>query len=92
MTATETCENCARPIGNLETPRLHDGHVVCPECGDRLYAQVPTAALPDPPLGYESRVKPAGKRPVPGWLVFLIILVVLGFLAVFGELARINAS
>ena len=32
----ETCENCNRLIGNLETPYLHDGHVVCADCKQRL--------------------------------------------------------
>lgn len=32
----ETCENCGRVIGALETPHIHDEHVVCAECADRL--------------------------------------------------------
>lgn len=32
----ETCANCNRSIGNLETPYVHDGHVVCVECKSKL--------------------------------------------------------
>jgi len=32
----ESCANCNRPIGNLETPHLWQGNVVCPECHARL--------------------------------------------------------
>jgi predicted RNA-binding Zn-ribbon protein involved in translation (DUF1610 family) len=35
----ETCENCGRQIGKLETPRVHENHVLCAECWTRLAPQ-----------------------------------------------------
>lgn len=32
----EKCANCDRTIGNLETPHVHNGHVVCVECKSKL--------------------------------------------------------
>jgi hypothetical protein len=32
----ETCANCGRTIGKLETPHVHNEHVVCAECHGRL--------------------------------------------------------
>ena len=32
----ETCENCHRQIGDLETPCVLNDHVVCRECWERL--------------------------------------------------------
>ena len=34
--SVETCENCGRTIGKLETPRIWDEHVVCAACHDIL--------------------------------------------------------
>lgn len=42
---TETCENCGRVIGKLETPRAFDGHVVCAECHARLAKSPATREL-----------------------------------------------
>src|SRR3989442_481999 len=39
MAATEFCQNCGRAIGKLETPRVHEQHVVCAECWGRLSPQ-----------------------------------------------------
>ena len=39
----ETCDNCGRTIGNLETPYLHEGHIVCAECKQRLSPSRPDA-------------------------------------------------
>lgn len=36
MKPPETCENCNRVIGNLETPRVHQGHIVCATCAKVL--------------------------------------------------------
>ena len=32
----EQCANCGRAIGELETPQIFHGNVVCPECRVRL--------------------------------------------------------
>ena len=37
----ETCSNCERAIGNLETPHIFNGHVVCAQCDTRLRANAP---------------------------------------------------
>jgi len=34
----ETCENCGRAIGKLETPYVTDDNVVCAECYDKIKA------------------------------------------------------
>lgn len=33
---TETCQNCGRTIGNLETRHLFNGQIVCAECDSKL--------------------------------------------------------
>ncbi len=38
-TAVETCDNCGRPIGKLETPHLWNDHVVCAACAETLAKQ-----------------------------------------------------
>lgn len=38
MVTTETCENCGKQIGKLETPRVHGEHVVCVKCWEELSA------------------------------------------------------
>jgi hypothetical protein len=38
---TEACENCGGMIGNLETPFVHRGHVVCGACKAKLSADDP---------------------------------------------------
>ncbi len=43
--AGDVCENCRRLIGKLETPRVHDGHVVCAECEARLKTAPPVSWL-----------------------------------------------
>ncbi len=40
--AVEKCTNCERTIGNMETPCVFDGHVVCAECHARLSAKPET--------------------------------------------------
>jgi hypothetical protein len=32
----ETCDNCGRTIGKLEAAHIHNGHIVCVECIQRL--------------------------------------------------------
>ncbi len=52
MTAPkETCENCGRTIGKLETPWLYDDNVVCRECWERLQEETaePTKVAPPAP-------------------------------------------
>jgi hypothetical protein len=48
-----TCANCGRPIGNLETPYLHAGYVVCLGCKQRLSTEhpgaIPQSTLYPPP-------------------------------------------
>ncbi len=34
----ETCENCERSIGKLETAHIHNGHIVCADCIRKLSA------------------------------------------------------
>jgi hypothetical protein len=52
----ETCTNCNRAIGNLETPHLYEGHIVCADCYQRLEAEHRTRAL-----GYASTTPGSGQ-------------------------------
>jgi hypothetical protein len=45
----ETCENCGRAIGNLETPNVHDGHVVCAKCKAILQPETAMQLISPPP-------------------------------------------
>jgi hypothetical protein len=45
----ETCANCGRTIGNLETPRIFGEEVVCAGCWKTLWEQTETAAIETPP-------------------------------------------
>lgn len=45
-TATETCENCGRAIGKLESVYTHKDHVVCRACWDRLHESAISYATP----------------------------------------------
>jgi hypothetical protein len=56
-TRTETCANCGRTIGKLETPFIHVTNVVCRECYDRLNPVVDAEPVP-------SRREPAPTYPV----------------------------
>ncbi|HVS73146.1 MAG TPA: hypothetical protein VHQ47_17960 [Phycisphaerae bacterium] len=49
---TETCENCGRTIGKLETPRVWQEHIVCGTCHRHLTgtAVVPAASVTPSPL------------------------------------------
>jgi len=38
----ETCENCGRQTGSLETPHVKADHVVCTNCCQRLQEQQAT--------------------------------------------------
>jgi hypothetical protein len=40
----QTCDNCGRAIGRLETPYSHGEHVVCSECHLRLTSQSAAAS------------------------------------------------
>ncbi len=44
---TETCQNCGRTIGNLETRHLFNGQIVCVQCDGLLRSPQPQAtAMP----------------------------------------------
>ena len=42
----EVCSNCERAIGNLETPCVFNGRVVCFDCNQRLRRQADSKAVP----------------------------------------------
>ena len=44
----ETCENCGRTIGKLETPHRYENHVVCPKCDQLLQGQKTSKSEPTP--------------------------------------------
>ena len=59
----ETCDNCGRTIGKLETPFLYQNHVVCAQCNEQLSSmrsQQTTirVAPPTPTYGQPSTVTP----------------------------------
>lgn len=43
----ETCANCGRVIGKLETPMVWQENVVCPECFGRLSGMRTIPPIPD---------------------------------------------
>ncbi len=59
---SETCENCGRVIGRLETPHVHGDHVVCAECLARL---TPPSRPPPAPIPAIARPTPAPSGSVP---------------------------
>ena len=65
-TLCETCANCGRVIGKLETPHVWNQQVVCGECINRL--SPPVAAISSPsaqPLPYASNQIHQPARRVP---------------------------
>lgn len=64
---SETCANCGRGIGKLETPRVFEGNVVCPECWGRLEQERALSAL-----SYASTPPAPPRRRQRGVSVFLI--------------------
>ena len=52
----ETCENCGATIGKLETPRVHEDHIVCKKCWDNLNADLPILESATEPI---QRAAPA---------------------------------
>jgi hypothetical protein len=65
---TETCENCGRLIGKLETPWLHGEHVVCTECWQRLKTETGVEPRPQPPPPQYAPVQLASTQyvaPIP---------------------------
>jgi hypothetical protein len=46
----EICANCGQAIGNLETPHIFNGRVVCAECYGKLSRRVDYAAKEFEPL------------------------------------------
>lgn len=65
------CDNCERVIGNLETPFVHEGHVVCAECWSRLGGVSQQATTRQP------RTDPLV---VPRWVV-LFLAIAMSFMA-----------
>ena len=45
----ETCDNCGRTIGRLETPEIWDDHLVCRMCLDHLEYETTESEAPDQP-------------------------------------------
>ena len=70
----ETCENCGRTIGNLETPHVHDGHIVCAACAKTLTANQPA------PVSYASPVIVNSQQAATSVSGFGIASLVLGIL------------
>jgi len=56
----ETCGNCGREIGRLETPHIHGDHVVCPECFQRLQPQSQAVAYATP-TQYQPTIQAGAK-------------------------------
>src|SRR5262245_11404074 len=52
----EICENCGRSIGNLETPHLHNGRVVCSGCAEKLEVEIPYATPAPQPMSGPAMV------------------------------------
>jgi hypothetical protein len=71
----ETCANCGRTIGNLETPHLHQEHVVCPECYARLAVPAASAA---------SKQRAVPHKKINGLLIAVIVATIAG--AVIGAI------
>ena len=67
-TSVVNCENCGRVIGSLETPHIHQGHVVCRECKERLDpSQVrPTPANIRTSPAVEGKTRSAGSKSTSG--------------------------
>lgn len=51
----ETCANCGGAIGNLETPRVWNDHVVCVACHEKLVPAV---------VGYAGPAMPGRTDPI----------------------------
>ena len=82
----ETCENCGRSIGRLETPQIYNDHIVCPDCLARLSPQrsapppIPFVAQPIPTRsGSRSPVQPDRAK----WLWIGGVLLILAGLGSF---------
>ena len=60
--SNETCANCGRVIGKLETPMVWKENVVCPECFGRLSGMRTIPPIPDAvaPLREEPRRRGSG--------------------------------
>lgn len=59
----ETCENCGRIIGNLETPHAWRERVVCAECRQRLDRNATPEVPPPPPLNIAGHAAAIGVIP-----------------------------
>ena len=80
---SETCENCGRQIGNLETPHVFRGHVVCADCDAKLRSDdsTPTPTMVDSTrreageerVLYNERPSMWRNRPISFVLVLLLI-------------------
>lgn len=73
----EKCANCERAIGNLETPHVHEGHVVCEQCAVSLGSRPASGDIAKAPPAdarhQQASMKSAGK-------VLITIAVVCGAL------------
>jgi hypothetical protein len=61
----DKCENCGRVIGRLETPQLHDDHIVCVECKERLLKA--SRASTEPVREIHVETPRAGAQDDPVW-------------------------
>ncbi|HEV58828.1 MAG TPA: PH domain-containing protein [Phycisphaerales bacterium] len=59
---SETCENCGKQIGDLETPHVFQGHIVCAECDKKLRTGGSPPEMPDASKEYSERKAPGEER------------------------------
>jgi hypothetical protein len=82
----ETCENCGLVIGNLETPRIFDGYVVCVICDDKLRHPADRSGVMSPPTPSYSPMPFVARPPtnvnetvdsVVGRVIIIIVLIII---------------
>ncbi len=95
---TETCANCGRMIGKLETPMVWQESVVCGACFEVLAASARKASQPAPD-GAQKREPEHPHftaRGVPSWAVLagvsVVVLVVFGIFFVGHSSAKLTAA
>ncbi len=59
---SEICENCGKQIGDLETPHVFQGHIVCTECDKRLRTGGSPPEMPDASKEHSERKAPGEER------------------------------
>jgi len=62
---TERCENCGCIIGKLEQAYVHNGHVVCNNCNDKLTNKAEGNSLEQQNLSQLSNRKDMGPKRIP---------------------------